>query len=167
MPPGMGYGPALRGPQQQQQAPMPMQDLDMANAGQAPMGPSGADPAMVEQALAQLPTNKREELANQLAGKTPEERAAFLENWFADWTQKMNFAQGDMDRADALRTDQPGMVGDPNGYRMAASPMAHIGAGMQNYQAQKQYTAGRDARSKALEGAQDARTQYSNILSGG
>lgn len=163
MPPGIGYGPALRGPQQPQQAPMPMQDLDMANAGQAPTSVAGADPAMVQKALADLPPNKREELANQLAGKTPEERAAFLENWFADWTQKMKFAQGDMDRADALRQGAPQMRSDPGGYSVAASPLEFIGQGMNNYQQQKRYNEAKDARSSALQGAQDARTQYANI----
>lgn len=86
-----------------------------------------------------------------------EEREKYLQDFAADQSGAVTDAQGAMTRADALRVDQPGMGGDPSGYRVAASPLAHIGAGMQNYQANKQYKQGQEDLGTARQSSNDQR----------
>lgn len=74
---------------------------------------------------------------------TDEERMKYLQDFAANQGNVGMDAQDAMTRADSLRVAQPGMGGDPGGYQVAASPLEHIGAGMQNYQAQKQYDQGK------------------------
>lgn len=92
------------------------------------------------------------------------------EQWFKDYTANHGAgridAQDAMTRADALRVDQPGMQDTGRDFKVASSPFAHLGAGMQNYAAQKQYKQGETDLAAANTGmaGQDAMT--AKIMSG-
>lgn len=126
-----------------QQAPAPMPDLDMANAGQS---------IDLQNYVDKLPPQEWEALQKHLATMEPDAAEKWLMDYARDNASLGEQAQTAMSRADALRVKQPEMVGEEGGFQMAASPLAHIGAGMQNYQAQKQFKQGQtalDASNKA------------------
>ncbi len=132
MPPGMGYTE-------------PMQAL--AGAGNGDMTKT-----KMQEMADSLPPDRWEAIRGYLETLPEDER----EQWFADFTAGHGAgridAQDAMTRADSLRVDQPGVNRDPGGFTVAASPLAHIGAGMQNYQAQKQFKQGQADLAKANEG---------------
>lgn len=92
------------------------------------------------------------------------------EQWFKEYTANHGAgridAQDAMTRADALRVEQPGMQDTGRGFKVGSSPFAHLGAGMQNYAAQKQYKQGETDLAAANTGmaGQDAMT--AKIMSG-
>ena len=137
MPPPNAMSQALRG------TPAPMPDLDMTNAGQS---------IDLQGFVEQLDPTEWEQLKQRLNGMSPDEQEAYLTQYATDYAQQSQQAQGQMDRADAQRVGQPGMRGDPSGYRVAASPLEHLGAGAQNFVAQRNYKKGLESQNQAMQG---------------
>jgi len=137
-------------------APAPMAELDMTNAGQSV-------PDM-QAFVDTLEPTQWEQLKQQLNGMaSDEERQAFLMEYAKDHGVMGGQAQGRMDRADALRTDSPkGRYA--GGMYVAANPLEHIGAGMQNYQAQKQYKSGQADLNAATTGEQMQMADYLRMM---
>ncbi len=119
----------------------------------------GTSPEEMQAFADSLPPNKWEEIRAHLETLPEDER----EQWFADFTADHAAgrvdAQDSMSRADSLRVGQPGMIGEQGGYQMAASPFEHIGAGMQNYNANQQYQQGQADLATANQGAAGQRAQ--------
>ncbi len=139
MPQPSVMGNALRGAP----APPPIPDLDMANAGQS---------IDLQGFVETLDPTEWEQLKQVLNGLSPDEQEAYLTKYATDYAQQGQQAQGQMDRADALRVGQPGMRGTEGGYQVAASPFEHLGAGAQNYVAQRNYKKGLESQNQAMQG---------------
>lgn len=138
-------------------APAPMADLDMVNAGQ-----SSVD---MQAFVDTLEPTEWEQLKQQLNGMPPDQQEAYLMKYAADNAAQGQQAQGRMDRADAMRTDSPrGRYA--GGMYVAANPLEHIGAGMQNYQASKQYKQGQTDLNAANTGAQSQLAQMLRMKAG-
>lgn len=109
----------------------------------------------MQQVADSMPEGQWEQIRAHVQSLPPDER----EQWFAEFTASHMAdridAQDAMTRADSLRVEQPGMGGEAGGFQVAASPLAHIGAGMQNYQAQKQYKQGETDLAAANQGMAD------------
>lgn len=139
-------------------APAPMADLDTVNAGQQ-------GPAALQAFVDQLDPTQWEQLQQMLNGLgSDEERQAFLMDYAKQHGVLGEQAQGRMDRADALRVGTPKMGGQYGGYQVAASPLEHIGAGMQNYQANKQYKQGQADLNAANTGEQKQMADYLRMM---
>lgn len=132
MPPGIGYTD-------------PMQAV-------AGAGTEDVSSTQMQELADTLPPNVWEKVRAHVATLPAEQR----EQWFKDFTARHGAgrvdAQDAMTRADTLRVDQPGMTDTGRGFQMSASPLAHIGAGMQNYQAQKQFKEGQANLAAANQG---------------
>lgn len=133
----MALSDALRG------TPAPMADLDTVNAGQS---------IDLQGFVETLDPTEWEQLKQALNGMSPEQQEAYLTQYATDYAQQGQQAQGQMDRADAQRVGTPGMRGSAGGYQVAASPFEHLGAGAQNYVAQRNYKKGLEAQNQAQAG---------------
>lgn len=118
---------------------------------------AGSEAAQLQQAANSMSPDKWAMVKEMLQKLPPDQREEWFQKFAASTGEMGTDAQDAMTRADSLRVDQPGMVGEQGGYQMAASPLAHIGAGMQNYQANKQYKEGQEALSDARQAGADQR----------
>ena len=131
MPPGIGYG----------------------NTTEAPQAPQAvATEVDLQQVADSLPPDVWEKVQQHLETLSESEAAEWFKQFATDYAIQGGDAQEAMTRADSLRVKQPGMRGDPRGFQIAASPLEHIGSGMQNYQANKQYKQGREDLAAARAG---------------
>ena len=119
-----------------------------------------------QQVADSLPPNVWEKVKQHLATLSEEDAQAWFENFATDYVVQGGDAQDAMTRADTFRVKQPGMRGDPGGYRIAANPLEHIGAGMQNYQANKQYHQGQTDLAGAREGENAQNTMGARLKAG-
>ena len=114
--------------------------------------PNAGSEVDLQQVANSLPPNVWDKVQQHLSTLSEEDAAAWFEKFATNYVTQGSDAQDSMTRADSLRVKQPGMRGEAGGFRIAASPLEHIGAGMQNYQANKQYQQGRDDLAAARTG---------------
>ena len=118
---------------------------------------AGSEQAQMQQAANSMSPDKWEAVKIMLQKLPPAQREQWFKKFAANTGAMGADAQDAMTRADSLRVEEPGMVGERGGYQMAASPLAHIGAGMQNYQANKQYKQGAADLAKSRQAGADQR----------